>query len=147
MATAVASQMEETEKLTAEDMKGVGLVDAHAYSLIAAKEIVVDGGKKVNLLQIRNPWGKKEWTGDWSDRSPLWTETCKQQVNYQDKDDGCFWISFDDYIKFFYITTICYYNENFVPSIVCDEHAIGGYGVITFKIETTIKEPVVFTID
>jgi calpain-15 len=48
-------------------MKGVGLVDAHAYSLIAAKEIKNDLGKPIRLLQIRNPWGKKEWTGDWSD--------------------------------------------------------------------------------
>ena len=77
MATAVASQMEEVEKLSAADMKRVGLVDAHAYSLIAAKEITNDQGKPVRLLQIRNPWGKKEWTGDWSDKSPLWTEKCK----------------------------------------------------------------------
>ena len=39
MGTAVASQMEEQSKLTSKDMKGIGLVDAHAYSLIAAKEI------------------------------------------------------------------------------------------------------------
>ena len=50
MATAVASQMEELEKLSAADMKRVGLVDAHAYSLIAAKEITNDQGKIVRLL-------------------------------------------------------------------------------------------------
>ena len=37
MGTAVASQMEEVSKLSSAEMKGVGLVDAHAYSLIAAK--------------------------------------------------------------------------------------------------------------
>lgn len=29
----------------------------------------------------RNPWGSMEWTGDWSDNSPLWTE--EMQVGYQ----------------------------------------------------------------
>jgi hypothetical protein len=48
-------------------MKTVGLVDAHAYSLIGAFEINLRNGKKERLCLIRNPWGKKEWTGDWGD--------------------------------------------------------------------------------
>jgi len=44
MVTAVASQMEESEKLSTADMKRVGLVDAHAYSLIAAREITNNQG-------------------------------------------------------------------------------------------------------
>jgi hypothetical protein len=34
--------MEEVQKISAAEMKRVGLVDAHAYSLIAAKEITND---------------------------------------------------------------------------------------------------------
>jgi hypothetical protein len=30
--------------------------------------------KNHQLLNIRNPWGEKEWDGDWSDMSELWTE-------------------------------------------------------------------------
>lgn len=50
------------------------MVDAHAYSLIGAKEIKGKMGKTIRLCQVRNPWGKKEWTGDWSDSSALWTK-------------------------------------------------------------------------
>ena len=45
-----------------------GLVPGHAYSIIAAKEY-----KGIKLLNIRNPWGKFEWDGEWSDKSSKWT--------------------------------------------------------------------------
>ncbi len=39
-------------------------------------EAVEAGG--VQLLHVRNPWvvkeGVPEWSGDWSDRSPLWAD-------------------------------------------------------------------------
>ena len=72
MTTAVASQA--NAALNSSDMKKVGLVDAHAYSLISAQEIKVPRslGSRVRLVKVRNPWGKKEWGGDWSDKSKLW---------------------------------------------------------------------------
>jgi len=48
------------------------LVPAHAYALIQVKQY-----KAIRLLNIRNPWGEKEWDGDWSDTSPLWTREMK----------------------------------------------------------------------
>jgi hypothetical protein len=27
----------------------------------------------VTLFKIKNPWGKKGWKGDWSFKSPFWT--------------------------------------------------------------------------
>ena len=95
-------------------MKTVGLVDAHAYSLIGAFEINLRNGKKERLCLIRNPWGKKEWTGDWGDQSPLWDDFTKPQVpNFEVADDGCFYISFKDYDKFFYITTVCFFKTGY----------------------------------
>ena len=75
MCTSVASQTDET--LSTKAVKSVGLVDAHAYSLIGAKLITLDNGKTERLIQIRNPWGRKEWSGDWSDKSNKWTESTK----------------------------------------------------------------------
>lgn len=43
-----------------------GLIKGHAYSVTGAHKISVKG-KTVNLVRIRNPWGQKEWNGDWSD--------------------------------------------------------------------------------
>lgn len=78
MCTAVASSQENLSNLTKANMKTVGLVDAHAYSLIGAREITQRTGRKVKLCYVRNPWGKREWTGDWSDNSSLWTEYVKK---------------------------------------------------------------------
>ena len=30
------------------------------------------GTEPVRLLKLRNPWGYKEWSGDWSDESSKW---------------------------------------------------------------------------
>ncbi len=90
-------------------MKNVGLIDAHAYSLIETIEDTDPKGNKIRLLHIRNPWGFKEWTGDWSDKSTKWTPELRQKFNHLDREDGVFFISFEDYLNFFYITTICKY--------------------------------------
>jgi len=78
MCTAVAASQE--ADLSSANMKSVGLVDAHAYSLISAKEIKLQNGRTQRLCLVRNPWGKREWTGDWSDQSPLWDDFARKQV-------------------------------------------------------------------
>lgn len=118
IATAISSQKQINK--SSEDMKNVGLVDAHAYSLIATYEDVDAKGKKLRLLHIRNPWGFKEWMGDWSDKSPLWTPELRQKFNHMDREDGLFFISFEDYLSFFYITTICKYIVDNDVSLCAD---------------------------
>lgn len=44
-----------------------GLIKGHAYSVTGAVTVTVRG-KEVKLVRIRNPWGQKEWNGDWSDQ-------------------------------------------------------------------------------
>lgn len=64
------------------DDKGVeavlknGLIGNHCYSIISVHEIT-SGAKKVRLLKIKNPWGRSEWNGAWSDESKLWTESLR----------------------------------------------------------------------
>ena len=49
-----------------------------------------------------------EWTGDWSDSSPLWTEQMQQEIERVVKsDDGTFWMSFQDMLANFYSINVC----------------------------------------
>jgi calpain-15 len=67
-------------KESQEQLASIGLVPGHAYSVLDAKEINVTASKTEKILKLRNPWGKFEWTGDWSDKSPLWTPSTIKQV-------------------------------------------------------------------
>ncbi|KAM4625675.1 calpain-1 catalytic subunit-like [Polymixia lowei] len=85
-----------------------GLVRGHAYTVTGVKQMI-SKGKPVNLVRLWNPWGKGEWNGDWSDRSPLW-----QTVSPQDRDqclsvgdDGEFWMTMDDFCTFYSDLDIC----------------------------------------
>jgi len=38
------------------------------------------------LIELRNPWGYWEWTGDWSDGSDLWTDVLKEDYGIRPGD-------------------------------------------------------------
>ena len=44
------------------EMSRKGLHSFHAYSLIQAA-VVNSNGQNIQLVKLRNPWGKGEWTG------------------------------------------------------------------------------------
>ncbi|KAF9697701.1 hypothetical protein EKO04_004426 [Ascochyta lentis] len=71
-----------------------GIQEKHAYSIMEAREI--DGQR---LLKLRNPWGRTEWTGRWSDGSEEWTPEWMQKLNHKFGDDGVFWISYRDLLR------------------------------------------------
>ena len=74
----MSSSMKNNQK----DLKKVGLVSDHAYSVISVHEIENPKYKnpKIKLLKLRNPWGHQEWSGDWSDSSHLWTPELKDML-------------------------------------------------------------------
>lgn len=71
-----------------------GIQEKHAYSIMEARE--VDGQR---LLKLRNPWGRTEWTGRWSDGSEEWTPDWMHKLNHKFGDDGVFWISYEDLLR------------------------------------------------
>ena len=90
-----------------ENIENVGLVKDHAYTLVDFNQIETDDGKNIYLFRLRNPWSQGEWNGDWSDKSNLWNENIKKQVNYKEKDDGIFFMNDTDFFKYFTHVEIC----------------------------------------
>ena len=111
---------EADNQVTRRQIQEAGLQDCHAYSLIGAKIVTTADLVEHRLLKIRNPYGMKEWNGDWSDKSRKWTVKTREQVNCEDREDGCFFISLEDFIKFFTRTTICYYVDNYEDNFLED---------------------------
>jgi calpain-15 len=77
-----------------EEKSDHGIANQHAYALLRVHTLKEQG---ITLVQMRNPWGHYEWKGDWSDKSELWTDELKEEVGLVVADDGCFWMSFEDY--------------------------------------------------
>lgn len=71
-----------------------GIAEGHSYSIMDAREI-----NGIRLLRLRNPWGKKEWSGAWSDGSEEWTPEWMNLLGHKFGNDGVFWILYDDLLK------------------------------------------------
>jgi hypothetical protein len=72
-----------------------GLVRGHAYTVQSV--LKVEG---IRLPRLRNPWGKFEWAGDWSDASQLWDQHKKAKLQCgggEVKDEGLFWMEWKDF--------------------------------------------------
>lgn len=72
-----------------------GIAQGHAYSILKVMEV-----QGQQLLQLRNPWGRTEWEGEWND---AWikrnaSSTTKHQLQFKDADDGIFWIKLPDFL-------------------------------------------------
>jgi calpain-15 len=59
----------------------------------------------VRLVRIRNPWGKREWKGDFSADSEMWTNALRRKLGGSDtfaKGDGTFFMPFEDMLERFH---------------------------------------------
>lgn len=79
-----------------------GLRPRHAYSLLDVRDL--EGHR---LLKLRNPWGHFVWKGDWSDNSTVWSLYLRSELMPEGPQDGTFWISFNDVLKYFDCIDIC----------------------------------------
>ena len=80
-----------------------GLFKGHAYSITDVKKCPTENGE-VQLVRIRNPWGKDEWNGPWSDGSKEWktvSKRDKEKLNLITEENGEFYMSFDDFVTNF----------------------------------------------
>jgi len=127
-----------------EALKQVGIIDAHAYSMLEAFPLVTDDKRKIRLLKLRNPWGFEEWKGDWSDNDTKnWTDDLKKKLNFESKDDGIFYIDFDSYLQYYYNSTICKYPSDdtyqyFYDVDTCKDHSIFKFNIKKSKLKTKV---------
>uniref|UniRef100_UPI00358FB033 calpain-9-like isoform X2 n=1 Tax=Myxine glutinosa TaxID=7769 RepID=UPI00358FB033 len=92
-----------------EEATAQGLITGHAYSVTGMDEVKVKG-QAVTLMRMRNPWGRIEWKGPWSDKSDEWknvSDSDKTRLAQVDANDGEFWMSFEDFKKQFSRVEIC----------------------------------------
>ncbi|KAF4594311.1 hypothetical protein EYR40_009114 [Pleurotus pulmonarius] len=74
-----------------------GLQGGHAYSVLRAVEC---RGKRFVIL--RNPWGKSEWTGPWSDGAKEWTAewlAMLPEIGHVFGEDGQFMMDYSDFLE------------------------------------------------
>lgn len=90
-----------------------GIVPGHAYTVVSVHE--VEGHQ---LLRIRNPWGEFEWKGDFSDSSPLWTNSLKKAVEYENSDNGMFYMALKDFRGYYDTYTVHHFSDNWHYSFV-----------------------------
>ena len=143
-----------------------GIVGGHAYSVmdvrevrgltkgrqttlgesrIGCSEIVAEeeaetarrsADETLRLVRVRNPWGRKEWNGEWGTGSDVWTKKLGAELGHVRADDGTFWMSFRDFVSRFSRVDVCVAREGwFVNSL---EMASSG---AAFELELEPGEP------
>lgn len=115
--------------------------------MIGVKTVVTADLNEHRLVKVRNPYGFKEWKGDWSDKSKKWTLKTRRQVNGEDKEDGCFFMNLADFIKFFTRTTICFYMDDFEDNYITDQADLQSWGMVKFNLERDNLSPLCITVD
>ena len=109
-----------------------GIITGHGYSMLGL--VTLSNG--VELLKLRNPWGKGEWLGAWSDKSELWTDEFKREAGWVDEDDGVFFITYEDFKQNFEAFTIAHYHDDYYYSSLSTRNNKGA----TDRMQFTVPE-------
>ena len=83
----------------------LAVVQGHAYAILRIES--VDGR---SMVQLRNPWGTSDWSGRFSDDSPLWTDRLRAKLDHRpglSKDAGVFWMCAEDFLRRFETLYVC----------------------------------------
>ena len=123
--------MNASSKGSGESKNSSGIIAGHAYTLIAAFKL--QNGDEV--LKLRNPWGKGEWTGAYSDNSRLWTLELKRKMGWSNNDDGIFFMRCRDFMQHFEGVTICHYLDANYRSSMHDYNGNDSFACYQFNVE------------
>ena len=79
-----------------------GIVDNHCYTVIECRDDVAGTG--IDLIQVRNPWGRQEIEkGMFADNGPGWEKYPQvfRELNPVFADDGIFWVTKDEFFRYY----------------------------------------------
>uniref|UniRef100_A0A8C9UWA7 Calpain-6 n=1 Tax=Spermophilus dauricus TaxID=99837 RepID=A0A8C9UWA7_SPEDA len=94
-----------------------GLLKGHTYTMTDIRKIrlgerlvEVFSAEKLYMVRLRNPLGRQEWSGPWSEISEEWqqlTVTDRKNLGLVMSDDGEFWMSLEDFCRNFNKLSVC----------------------------------------
>jgi hypothetical protein len=119
-----------------------GIEDGHAYSVLRAVTY-----NDERLVMVKNPWGKVEWTGPWSDGSKEWSDQALEDLGYKFGNEGIFWMPYSDFLERFVqlwrtrlFTAEWSVSQLWTPTRV---PWLGGYSSTIFEFKTISSSPTV----
>ncbi|KAH6908345.1 hypothetical protein BKA70DRAFT_1400476 [Coprinopsis sp. MPI-PUGE-AT-0042] len=128
-----------------------GLYGNHAYSLLRAVEC-----KGKRFVVIRNPWGRGEWTGRWSDGAKEWTQEWLEilpQLGHTFGDDGQFVMEYKDFLRCFdTIHRTFLFDDSWVVSsdwkrVPLNDHPRAwAYGALSYLVTIPEKTKTIFVL-
>lgn len=86
---------------------------------------VAEGGV-VRLVQIRNPWGRREWRGAFSSGAAEWTPRLRALLGQDDRDNGTFWMTWHDVLARFVALDVCKTHRGWFAATVLQGEGRGG---------------------
>ena len=98
------------------DLDEVGLISGHGYTVI--KPLVIEVGKeKIKLVQLKNPWGDREYIGECSKKNKRWIAELKKKYNYKVYNNkGIFYMPYEDFLKYFCILDIAKIKKDYTST-------------------------------
>ena len=129
----------------AEEKSPEGIVGGHAYSILDVVQTTDSRGNLARLLKIRNPWGRFEWNGDFSDNSSLWTQADRQRLGVVSADDGVFWIRVEDFARLFQGVGVVKAVPGFCSNGIVVDQTSGSQSVVRIIVRQQCQ--VTFSVD
>jgi len=89
-------------------------------------KLIIKDTEKVRLVRVRNPHGNyKEFQGIWSEGSSIWnslSEETRQSLDLRVADDGEFWMTLDEFIKYFDFLSLTHLTRVTFEPIMFDQN-------------------------
>lgn len=93
-------------------------------------------GKTYRLIKMRNPWSTEKYAGDASDIDKnFWTNFMQVQIPHIRQDDGCFWITVEEFHKTMLYIVVSYYHEDWWHNYIRNQGDDGKEHTFLFDID------------